>query len=86
MAEAGTGGPSKPCFVGAEGPGCWGFTGSVTKVTRWGHQYRIADGLPSMANTPATGPTNTNGIGPHGITVIGDDTVVITNGGPTEIR
>ena len=86
VAEAGTGGPSTPCFVGAEGPGCWGMTGSVTKIPRWGRPYRIAEDLPSMANTPPTGPTNTNGIGPHGITVIGDDTVVITNGGPTEIR
>jgi hypothetical protein len=33
-----------------------------------------------MANTP----DNDNAIGPHGITVLGDDAVIITNGGPTQ--
>jgi hypothetical protein len=52
----------------------------VTKIDRRGHQYRIASGLASMANTP----NNDNAIGPHGIMVLGDDRVFITNGGPTE--
>jgi len=52
----------------------------VTKVDRWGRQSRIAAGLPSMSNTPGLD----SGIGPHGILVLGSDTVIITNGGPTE--
>lgn len=80
VAEAGTGGPTTPCFVGGEGPACWGTTGSVTKVERWGGQSRIVTDLPSMSNTPGLD----SAIGPHGILVLGKDTVVITNGGPTE--
>src|SRR4051794_13487658 len=79
VAEAGRGG-SGPCFTGGEGPACMGATGAVTKVDRRGRQYRIASGLASMANTP----NNDNAIGPHGIMVLGDDRVFITNGGPTE--
>jgi hypothetical protein len=79
VAEAGRGG-SGPCFTGGEGPACMGATGAVTKIDRRGRQYRIADGLASMANTPG----NVNAIGPHGIMVLGDDRVFITNGGPTE--
>jgi hypothetical protein len=56
-----------------------GASGAVTKVDRRGRQYRIADGLASLANTP----NNDNAIGPHGIIVL-DDQVFITNGGPTE--
>jgi hypothetical protein len=81
VAEAGAGG-SDLCFVGGEGPACMGATGAVTEVDRWGRQFRIIDGLPSMANTPGNG----NGIGPHGIAVLGSDQVFITNGGPTEPR
>jgi hypothetical protein len=79
VAEAGRGG-SGPCFDGGEGPACMGASGAVTKVDRRGRQSRIADGLASMANTPG----NDSGIGPHGILVLGRDTVIITNGGPTE--
>jgi len=79
VAEAGKGG-SGPCFIGGEQvPACMGDTGAVTKVDRWGHQFRIAEHLASYANTPG----NDNAIGPHGITVIGDQ-VFVTNGGPTE--
>jgi hypothetical protein len=81
VAEAGRGGTDL-CFTGGEGPACMGASGAVTKVDRWGRQYRIATGLASMANTP----NNDNAIGPHGITVLGDDGVIITNGGPTEPR
>jgi hypothetical protein len=80
VAEAGRGGPTTACFMGGEGPACWGTTGAVTKVDHRGRQSRIADGLPSMSNTPGLD----SGIGPHGITVLGRDTVIITNGGPTE--
>jgi hypothetical protein len=79
VAEAGRGGAG-PCFVGGEGPACMGDSGAVTKVDRWGRQSRIATGLASMANTPG----NDNAIGPHGITVLGEDGVIITNGGPTQ--
>lgn len=78
VAEAGRGG-SGPCFVGGEGPACMGATGAVTKIDRRGHQSRIATGLASYANTT---PPNTNAIGPHGITVLGRDIVLVTNGGP----
>jgi hypothetical protein len=79
VAEAGRGG-SGPCFIGGEGPACMGATGAVTKIDRWGHQTRLAEGLASFANVPG----NTNAIGPHGITVLGSDHVYVTNGGPTE--
>ena len=79
IAEAGRGG-SGPCFIGGEGPACMGASGAVSRIDRWGRQSRIADGLASMANTPG----NDSAIGPHGIMVLGSDTVVITNGGPTE--
>ena len=79
VAEAGRGGAG-PCFIGGEGPACMGASGAVTKIDRWGRQSRIADGLASMANTPG----NDSAIGPHGIVVLGSDTVLITNGGPTE--
>jgi hypothetical protein len=78
VAEAGRGG-SGPCFIGGEGPACMGDSGAVTKVDRWGRQYRIASGLASFANTP----NNDNAIGPHGIAVV-DGRVYVTNGGPTE--
>ena len=79
VAEAGSGGTG-PCFVGGEGPACMGASGAVTKIDRWGRQYRIASGLASMANTP----NNDNAIGPHGLIVTDNDRVLITNGGPTE--
>jgi hypothetical protein len=79
VAESGRGG-SGPCFAGGEGPACMGATGAVTKIDRWGRQSRIVEGLASYANTPG----NLNAIGPHGITVLGADRVVVTNGGPTE--
>ena len=72
IAEAGRGGPTTPCFVGGEGPACWGASGAVTKVDRRGRQSRIADGLPSMSNTPGLD----SAIGPHGIIVLGTDHVI----------
>jgi hypothetical protein len=81
VAEAGRGG-SGPCFAAAEGPACMGASGAVTEVDRHGHQFRIAQGLASFANTDPT--TTPNPIGPHGITVLGADQVFVTNGGPTE--
>ena len=86
VAEAGRGG-SGPCFVGGEGPACMGASGAVTEIDRRGHQFRIASGLASFANTvPDPNPMGVtpNPIGPHGITVLGADQVFVTNGGPTE--
>jgi len=79
VAEAGRGG-SGPCYAAGEGPACFGASGAVTEIPRWGGQRRIATGLASAANVPG----DTNAIGPHGITVLGADHVFITNGGPTE--
>src|SRR4051812_18408010 len=84
VAEAGRGsGGSTPCLVSAEGPGCFGATGAVTKVDRYGRRYRIVSGLASLANIGPDAPAGSNGIGPHGITVTDDGRVLITNGGPT---
>jgi hypothetical protein len=79
VAEAGRGGTAEPCFDSPEGFACVGATGAVTKVDRRGRQSRVADGLASYANLETRG----GGIGPHGITVLGKDTVIVTNGGPT---
>jgi hypothetical protein len=77
VAEAGRGG-SGPCFWSAEGDSCMGASGAVTRIDRWGHQRRIAKGLASFANR-----SGASAIGPHGITVVGADHVIVTNGGPT---
>src|SRR5215218_2073709 len=77
VAEAGTGGDDR-CFIGGEGPACMGATGSVTRISAWGRQSRVVEGLASYANSPGFA----NGIGPHGVTTVGG-LVIITNGGPT---
>jgi hypothetical protein len=77
VAEAGRGGTG-PCFWSAEGDSCMGASGAVTRVDRWGRQSRFAGGLASFANRSGAA-----GIGPHGIAVLGDDNVIVTNGGPT---
>jgi hypothetical protein len=77
VAEAGTGGNDR-CFIGGEGPACMGATGSVTRISAWGRQSRVVEGLASYANSPGFA----NGIGPHGVTTVGG-LVIITNGGPT---
>jgi hypothetical protein len=86
VAEAGRGGDG-PCFVGGEGPACFGATGAVTKISRRGRQSRIVDGLASFANDPnrngTTDDDGDSGIGPHGITALSDHAVFVTNGGPT---
>ena len=79
VAEAGRGGTREPCFDSPEGFACVGNTGAVTKVDRHGRQSRVAKGLASYANKETGG----GGIGPHGIAVLGKDTVIVTNGGPT---
>ena len=79
VAEAGIGGTQEPCFDSPEGFACVGATGAVTKIDRWGRKTRVADHLASYANKETRG----GAIGPHGIAVIGKDTVIVTNGGPT---
>src|SRR4051812_35307908 len=51
VAEAGRGGDG-PCFIGGEGPACFGATGAVTRISEDGEQTRIVDGLASFANDP----------------------------------
>jgi hypothetical protein len=90
VAEAGRGGDG-PCFLGGEGPACMGATGAVTKISRHGRQTRIVDGLASFANdTDGDGTLEPgeadSGIGPHGITALGDHAIFLTNGGPTAPR
>jgi hypothetical protein len=46
VAEAGVGG-SGPCFTGPEGPACFGKSGAVTKISKWG-QRRVVKRLPSF--------------------------------------
>jgi hypothetical protein len=86
VAEAGRGGDG-PCFIGGEGPACFGATGAVTRIGEDGDQSRIVDGLASYANdTNVNGTTDDDGdsgIGPHGITVRGSNSIFITSGGPT---
>jgi hypothetical protein len=85
VAEAGRGGDG-PCFVGGEGPACFGPTGAVTRISKHGRQSRIVDGLASYANDPnqngTTDDDGDSGIGPHGIVVDGAG-IFFTNGGPT---
>jgi hypothetical protein len=80
VAESGRGGnhaTARSCFDSAEGFACTGRTGAVTKVGRWGGQYRVLFGLASFA--PEGG---NNAIGPHGVFFDGND-LYVTNGGPT---
>ena len=79
VAEAGRGGTAEPCFDSPEGFACVGNTGRVTKIDRHGRKSTVAKGLASYANKETGG----GGIGPHGIAVLGNDTVIVTNGGPT---
>ncbi len=79
VAEAGIGGTEEPCFDSPEGFACVGATGAVTKIDRAGRKSRVAQHLASYANKETRG----GAIGPHGIAVLGKDTVIVTNGGPT---
>ena len=59
VAESGRGGAG-PCQGGPEGETCFGRSGAVTRI-RYGHQKRIATGLPSLAGRDggeATGPSD----------------------------
>jgi hypothetical protein len=86
VAEAGRGGAG-PCFIGGEGPACFGATGAVTRIGKHGRQTRIVDGLASYANDVNVNGTaeddGDSGIGPHGITALGGNRIFVTSGGPT---
>jgi len=80
IAEAGTGGDGS-CVPGIFASEiCLGRTGSVTVVTRTGHQRRIVEGLPSLA-----GPDGTFAYGPSDVSV-NDGHVYVSIGGPNETR
>ncbi|MGH3509444.1 MAG: ScyD/ScyE family protein, partial [Nocardioidaceae bacterium] len=93
VAEAGSGGPGT-CINGSDGGiNCFGWTGSITEVTRSGHQFRVLNGLGSLAtqtDDPAT-PTSevgTQAIGPAAVSVGRNGRYVITMGlgAPTDLR
>jgi hypothetical protein len=64
IAEAGTGGQGS-CVPGIFAPEiCLGRTGAVTVVNPFGHQSRLAEGLPSLA-----GPDGTFAYGPSDVSV-----------------
>ena len=52
----------------------------MTKIDRCGRKSTDRDG-PRLLREQAT--TRGGAIGPHGIAVLGNDTVIVTNGGPT---
>ena len=64
VAESGAGG-SGPCFVGPEGPSCFGKSGAVTRIGKWGHRWtqrRVLTRLPSFGQegtgNAAIGPSD----------------------------
>lgn len=73
VAEAGEGGTG-PCMDSPEGGiACFGTTGAITRVTRWGKQFRVAENLPSIAGQgtgeSASGPSAVASI-PGGLAVL----------------
>jgi hypothetical protein len=84
IAEAGTGG-SGPCMTGGEGGQvCFGWTGSVTKVTRSGSQSRVLTGLASLAGaddpTTPEDETGTSALGPAQVSITGSNSFVVAMG------
>ena len=65
VAEAGRGGDG-PCFLGPEGPSCFGLSGAVTRINlNRGAQTRVLTGLPSYAADGTGGtPEGSAAIGP----------------------
>jgi hypothetical protein len=80
VAEAGQGG-SGTCVTGLDGPSCFGWTGSVTRV-RKGRQHRVLTGLASLSDQH----THASPIGPSGLAVVGRHTLVLTLGLGTDPR
>lgn len=75
VAEAGWGG-SGPCSAGPEGGNvCFGTSGAVTRIDRWGDQSRILTDLPSIAaedtGAQASGPSDVVGFGRSLFVLIG---------------
>jgi hypothetical protein len=77
IAEAGTGGPNN-CVPGPEGGNvCWGPSGSVTMVTKGGHQKRVITGLPSYADEA---PADTSALGPADVVPYGRGKLAVSIG------
>jgi hypothetical protein len=74
VAEAGKGGHGA-CIAGGEGPSCFGWTGSVTRV-RHGHQQRVLNKLASLSNQADQSAP----IGPSGLGFVGKHTLVVSMG------
>jgi hypothetical protein len=74
VAEAGAGG-SGPCFVGPEGPTCFGLSGAVTRINERG-QTRVLTGLPSIG----VQGTGNLAIGPSDIGFEGEGSSFVTIG------
>jgi hypothetical protein len=74
VAEAGQGGDGT-CITGGEGPSCFGWTGSVTRV-RHGMQRRVLKELASLSNQG----TQEAPIGPSDLAVVGSHRLVLTMG------
>jgi hypothetical protein len=77
VAEAGRGGDG-PCFVGPEGPSCFGLSGAVTRINlNRGEQARVLTGLPSYAADGTGGtPDGSSAIGPMHIAFSGSSRFV----------
>lgn len=74
VAEAGQGGRGT-CIAGQDGPACFGWSGSVTRV-RHGRQHRVLNGLASLSDQG----THASPVGPCGIAVVGRHTLVLSVG------
>jgi hypothetical protein len=74
VAEAGKGGHGA-CIAGGEGPSCFGWTGSVTRV-RHGKQHRVLNHLASLSDQG----NGESPIGPSGLAVVGKHTLVLSMG------
>jgi sugar lactone lactonase YvrE len=72
VAEAGRGGDG-PCFLGPEGPSCFGLSGAITRINlNRGQQARVLTGLPSFAADGSAGtPEGSAAIGPMDIAFSG---------------
>jgi sugar lactone lactonase YvrE len=77
VAEAGRGGDG-PCFLGPEGPSCFGLSGAVTRINlKRDEQARVLTGLPSYAADGTGGtPDGSSAIGPMHIAFFGSSRFV----------
>lgn len=71
VAEAGVGGPG-PCHAEANGEGCYGESGSITRIEK-GTATRIVTGLPSLSNAAGTST-----LGVHDVVIKGQKLYAVT--------